>query len=201
MLNRINIECNIRKIANDFFTSCEITESEIEMFINEIIIFVDNEFDSYIRNNEKELIHFVLYEKKKEAFNDFSTGYVRKMQKWIEDNPIQIRRIEIPVEDIVENLPNKSAIKKALIAAGIGTIITIGISFFAPTLLAIIAEFLALGIAYRLYKKYNNSIELQNLKPNLEDLKEKIVVEVVNDITCWLDKAQSESDKLWQSYK
>lgn len=201
MIDRINIECGIREIANKIFITSEITESDIEIFINEIIIFVENEFDSYVRKNEKELVHFIMDEKKKEAFCDFSVGYVRKMQDWMDENPLEVKKTEIPVETIVENMYNKTAIKKALLSAGIGTIVAVGISFFTSSLIAFFAELIVLGIAYKVYKDNNNLTEVKRMKPNMESLKDQIIINVSNDITNWLDKAQFESEKLFQSYK
>ena len=201
MIDRINIECGIREIANKIFITSEITESDIEIFINEIIIFVENEFDSYVRKNEKELVHFIMDEKKKEAFCDFSVGYVRKMQDWMDENPLEVKKTEIPVETIVENMSDKTAIKKALLSAGIGTIVAVGISFFTSSLIAFFAELIVLGIAYKVYKENNNLTEIKRMKPNMESLKEQIIINVSNDITSWLDKAQFESEKLFQSYK
>lgn len=201
MIDRINIECGIREIANKIFITSEITESDIEIFINEIIIFVENEFDSYVRKNEKELVHFIVDEKKKEAFCDFSVGYVRKMQDWMNENPLEVKKTEIPVETIVENMYNKTAIKKALLSAGIGTIVAVGISFFTSSLIAFFAELIVLGIAYKVYKDNNNLTEVKRMKPNMESLKDQIIINVSNDITNWLDKAQFESEKLFQSYK
>lgn len=201
MIDRINIECGIREFANKIFITSEITESDIEIFINEIIIFVENEFDSYVRKNEKELVHFIMDEKKKEAFCDFSVGYVRKMQDWMDENPLEVKKTEIPVETIVENMYNKTAIKKALLSAGIGTIVAVGISFFTSSLIAFFAELIVLGIAYKVYKDNNNLTEVKRMKPNMESLKDQIIINVSNDITNWLDKAQFESEKLFQSYK
>lgn len=201
MIDRINIECGIREIANKIFITSEIAESDIEIFINEIIIFVENEFDSYVRRNEEELVHFIMDEKKKEAFCDFSIGYVRKMQDWMDKNPLEVKKTEFPVETIVENMSDKTAIKKALLSAGIGTIVAIGISFFTSSVIAFFAELIVLGIAYKVYKENNNLTEVKRMKPKMESLKDQIIINVSNDITSWLDKAQFESEKLFQSYK
>lgn len=156
MIDRINIRNGIDKIADQIFITEDISKDDINIFMNEVIKFVTNEFDAYVREKEQDLIF--LSEKKREAFNDFTYGYVRKMQEWMEENPVEICSIEVPLEQVVDFMPNRDAVKKALTIAGVGTIITIGISFFTPALVAIVAEFVALCIAYKVYKRNNDSI-------------------------------------------
>ena len=155
MIDRINIRSGINKIANQVFITEDLTKDDIDIFVNEIIKFVTNEFDAYISQNEQDLISFIP-EQKKAAFKDFTNGYVRKMQEWMEENPVNVNSIEVPLEQVADSMPNRDAVKKALTIAGVGTIITIGVSFFTPTLVAIIVEFVALCIAYKVYKKNNN---------------------------------------------
>ena len=105
------------------------------------------------------------------------------------------------LEQVVDSMPNRDAVKKALTIAGVGTIITIGISFFTPALVAIIAEFVALCIAYKVYKRNNNYREANNIRGSIDETKEKIIDYVIYDINAWLDKADSWSDQLIESYK
>lgn len=199
MIDRINIRNGIDKIADQIFITEDISKDDINIFMNEVIKFVTNEFDAYVREKEQDLIF--LSEKKREAFNDFTYGYVRNMQEWMEENPVEISSIEVPLEQVVDSMPNRDAVKKALTIAGVGTIITIGISFFTPALVAIIAEFVALCIAYKVYKKNNNYREANNIRGSIDETKEKIIDYVIYDINAWLDKADSWSDLLIESYK
>lgn len=199
MIDRINIRNGIDKIADQIFITEDISKDDINIFMNEVIKFVTNEFDAYVREKEQNLIF--LSEKKREAFNDFTYGYVRNMQEWMEENPVEISSIEVPLEQVVDSMPNRDAVKKALTIAGVGTIITIGISFFTPALVAIIAEFVALCIAYKVYKKNNNYREANNIRGSIDETKEKIIDYVIYDINAWLDKADSWSDQLIESYK
>lgn len=199
MIDRINIRNGIGKIADQIFITEDISKDDINIFMNEVIKFVTNEFDAYVREKEQDLIFSS--EKKREAFNDFTDGYVRNMQEWMEENPVEISSIEVPLEQVVDSMPNRDAVKKALTIAGVGTIITIGISFFTPALVAIIAEFVALCIAYKVYKKNNNYREANNIRGSIDETKEKIIEYVIYDINAWLDKADSWSDQLIESYK
>lgn len=200
MIDRINIRSGINKIANQVFITEDLTKDDIDIFANEIIKFVTNEFDAYISQNEQDSISFIP-EQNKAAFKDFTNGYVRKMQEWMEENPVNINSIEVPLEQVVDSIPNKNAVKKALKIAGVSTIITIGISFFTPALVAIIAEFAALCIAYKVYKKSNNYSEANNIRKSVYEIKEKMIKYVNNDINSWLDKADRWSDLLFESYK
>ena len=83
MIDRINIRSGINKIANQVFITEDLTKDDIDIFVNEIIKFVTNEFDAYISQNEQDLISFIP-EQNKAAFKDFTNGYVRKMQEWME---------------------------------------------------------------------------------------------------------------------
>lgn len=199
MIDRFNIRNGINKIADQIFITEDISKDDINIFMNEVIKFVTNEFDAYVREKEQNLIFSS--EKKREAFNDFTYGYVRKMQEWMEENPVEISSIEVPLEQVVDSIPNRDAVKKALTIAGVGTIITIGISFFTPALVAIIAEFVALCIAYKVYKRNNNYREANNIRGSIDETKEKIIDYVIYDINAWLDKADSWSDQLIESYK
>lgn len=199
MIDRFNIRNGINKIADQIFITEDISKDDINIFMNEVIKFVTNEFDAYVREKEQNLIFSS--EKKREAFNDFTYGYVRKMQEWMEENPVEISSIEVPLEQVVDSMPNRDAVKKALTIAGVGTIITIGISFFTPALVAIIAEFVALCIAYKVYKRNNNYREANNIRGSIDETKEKIIDYVIYDINVWLDKADSWSDQLIESYK
>lgn len=199
MIDRFNIRNGINKIADQIFITEDISKDDINIFMNEVIKFVTNEFDAYVREKEQNLIFSS--EKKREAFNDFTYGYVRKMQEWMEENPVEISSIEVPLEQVVDSMPNRDAVKKALTIAGVGTIITIGISFFTPALVAIIAEFVALCIAYKVYKRNNNYREANNIRGSFDETKEKIIDYVIYDINAWLDKADSWSDQLIELYK
>lgn len=199
MIDRFNIRNGINKIADQIFITEDISKDDINIFMNEVIKFVTNEFDAYVREKEQNLIFSS--EKKREAFNDFTYGYVRKMQEWMEENPVEISSIEVPLEQVVDSMPNRDAVKKALTIAGVGTIITIGISFFTPALVAIIAEFVALCIAYKVYKRNNNYREANNIRGSIDETKEKIIDYVIYDINAWLDKADSWSDQLIELYK
>lgn len=200
MIDRINIRSGINKIADQVFITKDLTKDDIDIFVNEIIKFVTNEFDAYISQNEQDLISFIP-KQNKAAFKDFTNGYVRKMQEWMEENPVNVNSIEVPLEQVVDSMPNSDAVKKALTIAGIGTIITIGISFFTPALVAIIAEFVALCIAYKVYKKNNNYSEANNIRKSIDEIKEEMIKYVKNDINSWLDKADRWSDLLFESYK
>lgn len=199
MIDRTNIPNGINKIADQVFITEDLTKDDIDIFVNEVIKFVTNEFEAYINYKEEDFISFIP-EQNKAAFKDFTNGYVRKMQEWIEDNPVNVNSIEIPLEQVVDSMPNRDAVKKALIIAGVGTIITIGISFFTPALVAIIAEFVALCIAYKVYKN-NNCREANNIRGSIDETKEKIIDYVIYDINAWLDKADRWSDQLIESYK
>lgn len=200
MIDRINIRSGINKIANQVFITEDLTKDDIDIFVNEIIKFVTNEFDAYISQNEQDSISFIP-EQNKAAFKDFTNGYVRKMQEWMEENPVNINSIEVPLEQVVDSMPNKNAVKKALKIAGVSTIIAIGISFFTPALVAIIAEFAALCIAYKVYKNNNNYSEANNIRKSVDEIKEEMIKYVNNDINSWLDKADRWSDLLLESYK
>lgn len=200
MIDRINIRSGINKISDQIFITEDITEDDVDIFVNEVIKFVTNEFDTYIIKKEQDLILFIP-EKNRTAFKDFTNGYARKMQEWMEENPVNVNSIEIPLEQAVDSMSNRDAIKKALAIAGVGTIITIGISFFTPALAAIIAEFVALCIAYKVYKKNNDYREANNIRRSLDEIKEEMIKYVINDINSWLDKADRFSDQLFESYK
>lgn len=198
MIDRTDIHDGINKIANQVFITEDITKDDIDIFVNEIIKFVTNEFEAYVNYREQEFFPHIP-EQNKAAFKDFTNGYIRKMQEWMDENPVNVRPIEIPLEQVVDSMPDRDAIKKALTIAGVGTIITIGISFFTPALVAIIAEFLALCIAYKVYKKNNNYREANNIRGSIDETKEKIIKYVIYDINTWLEKADSWSDQIIES--
>ena len=162
MIDRINIHNGIHVIANEIFIYEDINESDIMIFSNNIKKFVENEFDSYVLKNEEDLLDFIP-ERNKGAFKDYTTGYVRKMQIWIDCNPVEIERKDIPVKEIINNMPNNTGLKKALVIGGISTIVAIGISIFTSGWFIIFAEFLVLIIAYYIYIKEKNKEEAKKI--------------------------------------
>ena len=78
MIDRINIRNGIDKIADQIFITEDISKDDINIFMNEVIKFVTNEFDAYVSEKEQDLIF--LSEKKREAFNDFTYGYVSSIK-------------------------------------------------------------------------------------------------------------------------
>ena len=56
MIDRINIHSGIRKIADEIFITSEISNDDIDIFVNDVAKFIMNEFDAYVSKNEREII-------------------------------------------------------------------------------------------------------------------------------------------------
>ena len=92
MIDRVNIQKGIRTIAEEIFITKDISNDDVDIFTKDIVRFIMNEFDGYICRNENDYICFIPEDKQKD-FKDFSNGYVRKMQEWMDENQLYITRI------------------------------------------------------------------------------------------------------------
>lgn len=220
MIDRVEIQDEIRQYANDLIID-QIGEVEIAMFIRKAKNIVEYSFEDYVNEQYHMYIDRVIPEKKSE-YSNYTYGYVSQMRKWVKENGISLNPVELnDPKQTVESVGNmnKSNSTYAKIAVG-GTALATGI-FLLPKVVtlpawivafspiaAIAIELLAIGLAYRAYKKdimACSSINgqkkvIKELESDLVLLKERLIHLTWEQLDFWLDMAVKESDSIINKY-
>ena len=218
MIDRVELQDKIRKYADDLIID-QLSETEIALFASKTKDIVEFAFDDYI-NDQYALYLSRVPADKVSMYSNFTDGYVARMKKWVADNGISLKPVELPKakEVVVEQSKRNDDCTDLNIVLG-GTTIALGISLlpkilrlpefmarFSP-IAAIVIEIVALGLAYRVYKQQKTA-ETSTLKEptkevfedDLDRLKESLIRGTWTQFDAWLDVAVKESDSLLNSY-
>lgn len=231
MIDRVELQDKIREYADGLIID-QIGETEISLFTSKAKNIVEYAFDEYINEQYQLYLNRVRPEMLAE-YSSFTDGYVSQMKKWVTEHGISLVRVElnnpqelVQVQEATESeeAPNKKDNTPLFIALG-GTAIAAGIillpnvislpaciATFAP-IAAIAIEIIALGLAYRAYKKGSTKQPTKDEPENiykeepketfeydLERLKARLIKEIWPQLDSWLDTAVAASDSLIQKY-
>lgn len=218
MIDRVELQDKIRKYADDLIID-QLSETEIALFATKTKDIVEFAFDDYI-NEQYELYLNHIPANKVSIYSSFTDGYVARMKKWVANNGISLKPVELPkLRDIVDEQSNRTPDRADLNIALGGTAIAMGVSLLPKFLrlpefmarlspiAAIVIEIIALGLAYRAYK-HKNTIETstpkepvrKEFKDDLDRLKECLIRGTWNQFDAWLDVAVEKSDSLLNFY-
>lgn len=220
MIDRVKIQDEIRQYADKLIID-NIGEFEIALFTEKAKNIVEYSFEDYINEQYHLYIDRIIPEKRYE-YSNYTHGYVSQMRKWVKENGISLNPVELnEPKQIVENLSNENTPNSAYIKIAIGgTALATGILLlpkvvtlpawivaFSP-LAAIAVELLAIGLAYRAYRKDKMTCSLENEQKNviqeieydLEILKERLIHLTWEQLDSWLDIAVKESDSIINKY-
>jgi hypothetical protein len=221
MIDRVILQSRIRQYADNLIID-QLGEAEIALFVSKSKDIVEYAFDNYI-NEQFELFHSRVKPEKESEFSSFTDGYVAKMKRWMSSNGISLKPTELTIpKNLCDEQPTSSynhdyikiAVGGTLIAAGLlmlPKVITLPDCIVKiPTFAAIAVEIIALGLAYRAFKKNNNqqkedcvTTNMESRKDftdNLDFLKNRLISEIWLQLDDWLNKAEKESDKILNSF-
>lgn len=231
MIDRVDLQDKIREYADGLIID-QIGETEISLFTSKAKNIVEYAFDEYINEQYQLYLNRVQPEKLAE-YSSFTDGYVSQMKKWVTEHGISLTRVELynPQELVQiqetpesEDTPKKKDNTPLFIALG-GTALAAGV-LLLPSVIslpaciatitpiaAIAIEIIALGLAYRAYKKRSteqntkvepeivSSKELKEMfEDDLEVLKDRLIKEIWLQLDSWLDTAVAASDSLINKY-
>lgn len=219
MIDRVTLQSKIRQYADNLIID-QIGETEIALFVSKSKDIVEYAFEEYI-NEQYEMFHSRVKPEKESDFSSFTDGYVAQMKRWVESNGINLNPVELTDPKVVfdeqpsshkDNTHIKIAIGGTAIAAGIlllPKVITLPacIAAFSP-FAAIAIEIIALGLAYRAYKKskseedsvLSNSNSAKDFSDNLNVLKDRLISGIWSQLDTWLDNADKESENILNFY-
>lgn len=219
MIDRVTLQSKIRQYADNLIID-QIGETEIALFVSKSKDIVEYAFEEYI-NEQYEMFHSRVKPEKESDFSSFTDGYVAQMKRWVESNGINLNPVELTdPKDVLDEQPSshkdnthiKIAIGGTAIAAGIlllPKVITLPacIAAFSP-FAAIAIEIIALGLAYRAYKKsksvedsvLSNSNSAKDFSDNLNVLKDRLISGIWSQLDTWLDNADKESENILNFY-
>lgn len=219
MIDRVTLQSKIRQYADNLIID-QIGETEIALFVSKSKDIVEYAFEEYI-NEQYEMFHSRVKPEKESDFSSFTDGYVAQMKRWVESNGINLNPVELTdPKEVFDEQPSshednthiKIAIGGTAIAAGIlllPKVITLPacIAAFSP-FAAIAIEIIALGLAYRAYKKskseedsvLSNSNSAKDFSDNLNVLKNRLISGIWSQLDTWLDNADKESENILNFY-
>lgn len=218
MIDRVNLQDKIRQYADNLIID-QIGETEIALFVSKSKDIVEYAFEEYI-NEQYEMFHSRVKPGKESDFSSFTDGYVAQMKRWVKSNGIDLNPVELTdPKGVFDEQPTshknnthvKIAIGGTAIAAGISLlpkVITLPACIAAIVPFAAIAiEIIALGLAYRAYRKskpeetiLSNSDSAKGFSDNLDVLKELLIHGIWSQLDEWLDSAEKESDNILNLY-
>lgn len=150
---------------------------------------------------------------KLESFSDFQSGYENQIEEWISNNPITLRGFELftpPTTDGStplygsnserfkpwQSIPisgDSKCISPSNIFIG-GTVIAIGLLLFSKPWAALVTEAATMALCHHQKSKIEAS------KQELESAKNRLINEVLEDLTNWLKRGNSKSDEILESF-
>ncbi len=196
----VRLETEIRKLEKDYLT--EITEENVKYFSESTKMIAEMVLENYfleIDNHYSEGVFKIKDEEKLSAFIDFATGYRSLMKEWVKDHEIQLKERKINKIALPDE-PNYNKNKPTVIA-GVGTVIAVGLYIFTNIWVALLAELLVLGLAYKEKEKQQKAdikyeVKLRQYEIQIEQERAKLVNGLINELKEWLEQARVKSDEL-----
>ena len=223
MIDRVDLQDKIREYADGLIID-QIGETEISLFTSKAKNIVEYAFDEYI-NEQYQLYLTRVHPEMLADYSSFTDGYVSQMKKWVTEHGISLTRVELynPQEFVqIQETPKFGtpltiALGGTALAKGVlllPNVISLPACIATITPIAAIAiEIIALGLAYRAYKKRSTEqdtkvepeiVSSEEHKKTFEDdlkiLKDRLIKEIWSQLDSWLDTAVAASDSLIQKY-
>lgn len=184
----------------------EITDENLKYFTEEVKKLAEGILEKYvfdIYDTSTTGAFSIEREDTLQAFSDFNSGYQAQMLKWISDNALKIKHVEINLsKQPAETAPKTTS---PLYPFAIGTVIATGLFIFTNIWVALAAEILTLALAYRQYLKNGKShkqyaLEKERYAHELKIKKDKLIQGLIVDLEKWLDQGKAESDRILALY-
>lgn len=222
MFKREPIIEKIESLAEKAFAQ-GFTQDAIKRFLAEVKSYaydaIESELSSHARNEAFQS------DINKDAFLDFSTGYVAQMRQWLKEHPVEIKPVELSIDEVCDkaeiskkekDIFIKHLLAAGLVTAGVVTVLTIGFTCFDPSfnvrkilvVASILVEVASLVFTYQHYKaeKEETNAEMvkireSRLKMQIAARKRKLIGGIVEDFGNWFDAAEAESERVVKTFK
>ena len=206
-INRVAVFDELQNLSEQYLT--EVHEEYIDMFVNEAKRIADNALDDFIFSQEEVYTADSLRRIKDQtvlmAFTDVQTGYRSQMRRWVESNPIEVKKQTISMDYMPEDIPmpEREAFKRAMIAFGIGTLVVIGLRIIIGSKWIWLAELATLAVSGTMYfsgkgKDDPNCKSAQEVWMKSQKL--RIISNIKQDLDAWFDVAEQENDRILKTF-
>lgn len=209
MFDQSTIYNKVQEFA-DKFLSDGANQKGLELFVEKVKGFAEDLLESCIfsRAENEAILNLV----NRDKFLNFSTGYVSQMREWQREHPI---KINIHYSDIDEtciraelSAKEREFVKRHLIEAGIGTIVSIGIGLIVPgiggIIAGIIAELIVLLVVKRRYeqaKGQHEKLAEERIKAQVKARRDTLINKVTRDIKEWITAAEEKSMSVQKNFE
>lgn len=181
------IDCYLEDIGKDDF---RFLSEELKTFVLEI----SENFINETYNNHYGLLTSL---DDKLAFGDINHGYKARIQEFMDKNRIDLTYTNFKVETVKTNI---SIPKESIYIATGGTIVAVALCFASNLWIALVAEIIAISIAYKIYSDNRKRAEAIKTEQVLIDKKLALAEQIECDITKWLNELSRESDRIISSF-
>ena len=206
-IDRVSLKERVRELSKQYLR--EINDTYITLFANEAKKIVDNTFDDFVIAQETEYtsdsVHAITDKTVLLEFTDAQNGYRRRMQDWVNEHPIEVKKQEISIDDLPTDIPfmERESLKRSMSTLGIGTMAVVGLKLLTETNWLYLGELAILALSAQQYKVGVVADEKQ-LKLDREKWAEvktnNIIDLVIRDLDQWLDEAEQENLRVIKSF-
>lgn len=206
-INYNSIKKQISTHADELFAR-EIEDKAVERFIEEVRRLTINSLDEAIRNHAAD--EAVLAMVRREDFEDFTTGYIGRMESWYsthqsallsEGASIDQSKQRKELEASIQNLE-----KRYYLEAAVGTVV-VGVVAIAIPLLVSTSLLLLLGEAALLFAVYKrcqqatSTFRREEIHRQFVATKQALIDHTERSVISWLRDAEDESRRLDNEFK
>ena len=206
-IDRIAVYDKLQDLSEMYLTG--IQEAYINMFANEAKRIADNTLDDFIHVQEQVYTSDSLRGIKDNttllAFTDVQTGYRRQMQNWVKNNPIEVTKQTVSIDNMPEDIPlvERDAFRRSMSTLGIGTLVVVGLRIITGTnwiWLVELAIFAASRKAYVSGKAVDEKKRKQLQEKWLKSRQQSVIGSIKHDLDSWFDSAEKENIRILKSF-
>ena len=175
----------------------DIQNNDFVLFFTELRNEIELGADDYIKKAYDYNCHRCFTSEMKLAFSDIQSGYKSVMRNYIEIHSIELEKKDVNLKnvDIDISIPRSS-----IYTITGGTVVAIALSFAADIWLGIIAEIVALCLAYKFYSDTREKARAIKMKQVLQDKKEQLAQQLISDINNWFEMLAAHSDTIIEDF-
>ena len=206
-INRIAVYDQMQDLSEKYLTNFQ--ETYINIFANEVKRIADNALDDFIHMQEDLYTADTLRGIKDKtallAFTDIKTGYRRQMQEWVKNNPIEVEKQTVSIDDMPNNIPflKQEAFKRSMTTFGIGTLVVVGLRFVTGTKWVWLGELATIAASSKAYvsgKKIDDSKQKQIQEQWNKSRRQSIIGGFKQNLDVWFDSAEKENNRILKSF-
>lgn len=194
-IDSVKISEKINSILDNYLD--DVNKDDFRFISEDIRTFVHEVAEKIINENYDYYYGALTSLDDKLALGDVNRGYKAQIQEFIDKNSIELSYTSFNVEDVKMDVPIPR--ESIYIAAG-GTIVAVALCFASNIWIALVAEIIALSIAYKIYSDTRKRAEAIKAEQMLIDKKLALANQIEADVTNWLNELLKESDRIISSF-